>query len=105
MIATPDYKNCGCGLGQQSTEEISESVCHLHFFADRPSSVDCTLFGHLVQFVYLPMPIPQNSFLLTELGSCCRSGAYLLDRLAGNVRRQIFGREQQALGQILRFIV
>jgi glutathione S-transferase len=69
------------GLGRHSTQEVAEFACEdlkalsllldeKPFFAgDNPSTVDCTLFGHLVQFVYLPMAIPQKNFIQTECGN------------------------------------
>ena len=34
-----------------------------YFNGDSPSTVDCTIFGHLVQFVYLPLDIPQKYYI------------------------------------------
>jgi glutathione S-transferase len=33
---------------------------------DKPSTIDCTLFGHLVQFLYVPLDFPQKAFLRKE---------------------------------------
>ena len=31
---------------------------------DSPTSIDCTVFGHLAQFLYIPMAFPQKRFML-----------------------------------------
>ena len=36
------------------------------FNGDTPSTIDCTVFGHLVQFVLLPLDIPQKLFIKKE---------------------------------------
>jgi hypothetical protein len=30
---------------------------------DKPSTIDCTLFGHLIQFLYIPMDFPQKAHM------------------------------------------
>lgn len=34
-----------------------------YFLGDQPSSIDCTLFGHLAQFLYIPLDFPQKKFM------------------------------------------
>ena len=31
-----------------------------------PSTLDCTLFGHLAQFLYIPMDFPQKAYMHKE---------------------------------------
>ena len=31
---------------------------------DSPTSIDCTIFGHLAQFLYIPMEFPQKKYIL-----------------------------------------
>ena len=31
---------------------------------DTPTSLDCTVFGHLAQFLYIPMDFPQKQYML-----------------------------------------
>jgi len=31
---------------------------------DSPTSIDCTVFGHLAQFLYIPMAFPQKKYML-----------------------------------------
>ena len=54
------------------------------FLADKPyylgseaSTVDCTLFGHLAQFLFIPMDFPQKSFLYKE----CPNVVKFVDRM------------------------
>ena len=44
---------------------------------DNATSIDCTLFGHLAQFLYIPMAFPQKEFILRE----CPNLAALVDRI------------------------
>jgi len=30
------------------------------FFGDEITSIDCTLYGHMAQFLYIPMAFPQK---------------------------------------------
>ena len=30
---------------------------------DTPTSIDCTVFGHLAQFLYIPMEFPQKTYM------------------------------------------
>lgn len=34
------------------------------FTSDLPTTIDCTVFGHLAQFLYIPMAFPQKKFML-----------------------------------------
>jgi len=63
------------GLGRHSLSEIAQfSFKDLDalslllgektfFNGEDPSTIDCTLFGHLVQFVYMPLDIPQKQYI------------------------------------------
>ena len=62
-------------IGRHSIEEIAEfSFEDLKAISDllgdkpyingnQPSTIDCTVFGQLVQFVLVPMEIPQKKFI------------------------------------------
>merc|ERR1712086_1130889 len=39
-----------------------------YLFGEEPSTVDCVLFGHLAQFVYIPIDFPQKEYMETK---CC----------------------------------
>ena len=34
-----------------------------YFFGDVATTIDCTLFGHLAQFLYIPLDFPQKSYM------------------------------------------
>ena len=63
------------GIGRHSIDEIAEfsfedlkAISNLlgdkpYFNGDQPSTIDCTVFGQLVQFVLVPMEIPQKRFV------------------------------------------
>eukprot|EP00095_Tigriopus_kingsejongensis_P001050 maker-scaffold397_size184017-snap-gene-0.42 protein:Tk01050 transcript:maker-scaffold397_size184017-snap-gene-0.42-mRNA-1 annotation:"atp-binding domain-containing protein 3" len=63
------------GISRHSEEEINEfSYDDLRaistqlgskpfYLGDKATSIDCTLFGHLAQFLYIPMDFPQKAFL------------------------------------------
>ena len=34
-----------------------------YFFGDEATTIDCTLFGHLAQFLYIPMDFPQKRYI------------------------------------------
>lgn len=64
------------GLGRHSLEEINEftfkdldAISKIlgdnGFFlgTEAPTTIDCTLYGHLVQFLYIPMNFPQKQFV------------------------------------------
>jgi hypothetical protein len=64
------------GLGRHSEEEVAEFSCEDiqalsdilgdkdYFFGnDRPRSLDCAAFGHLAQFIYIPMAFPQQIYI------------------------------------------
>jgi len=42
-----------------------------------PSTLDCTLFGHLAQFLYIPMDFPQKAYMHKE----CKNIVRLVDRI------------------------
>ena len=66
------------GLGRHSDEELWEfsnddlrSLSVLlgdkpYFFGKKPSLLDCAVFGHIVQFLYIPIDFPQAEFLRDE---------------------------------------
>lgn len=37
-----------------------------YFFGTTPTLLDCTVFGHLVQFLYIPIDFPQKAYLKKE---------------------------------------
>jgi len=48
----------------QDIEAISNILgSKKYFFGDEMTSIDCTIFGHLAQFVYIPMDFPQKQFI------------------------------------------
>ena len=63
------------GIGRHSLDEVAEfSFQDLNaisvllgdkpfFNGNSPTTIDCTMFGHLVQFVYMPMDIPQKKYI------------------------------------------
>ena len=44
---------------------------------DKPTSIDCTIFGHLAQFLYFPIDFPQKAFMKEE----CPNLAAYMDRM------------------------
>eukprot|EP00591_Stephanopyxis_turris_P006209 CAMPEP_0195526506 /NCGR_PEP_ID=MMETSP0794_2-20130614/27611_1 /TAXON_ID=515487 /ORGANISM="Stephanopyxis turris, Strain CCMP 815" /LENGTH=287 /DNA_ID=CAMNT_0040657209 /DNA_START=16 /DNA_END=879 /DNA_ORIENTATION=- len=42
------------------------------FFGSEPTTMDCVLFGHLVQFLYIPMDFPQKTFLHNNCANLVR---------------------------------
>ena len=34
------------------------------FSNDKPSLIDCAIFGHLTQFLYIPMDFPQKQYII-----------------------------------------
>jgi len=77
------------GLGRHSLDEVAEFSYQdldalsillgdkLFFNGDSPTTVDCTIFGHLVQFVYLPLDIPQKLYIKEK----CPNLAKFVDRM------------------------
>lgn len=63
------------GLGRHSPQEIAEfsfqdldAISKIlgtkkFYLGDKPSTIDCTLFGHLIQFLYIPMDFPQKAHM------------------------------------------
>lgn len=49
----------------QDLKSLSVMLGDRSFFLGNsgPSAIDCALFGHLVQFLYIPMEFPQKQFL------------------------------------------
>ena len=47
------------------------------FNGDVPTTIDCTLFGHLVQFVYMPLGIPQKQHIQEK----CPNLSSFVDRM------------------------
>lgn len=46
------------------------------FFGERATTIDCTLFGHLANFLLLPMDFPQTAFVRKE----CPNLLHFMDR-------------------------
>lgn len=77
------------GLGRHSLDEVAEFSYQdldalsillgdkLFFNGENPSTVDCTIFGHLVQFLYLPLDIPQKAYINKN----CPNLASFVDRM------------------------
>ena len=36
------------------------------FFGEKPSSLDCAVFGHLAQFLYIDIKFPQENYIRTK---------------------------------------
>lgn len=36
------------------------------FFGDEMTAIDCTIFGHLAQFLFIPMDFPQKKFITED---------------------------------------
>ena len=47
------------------------------FNGDEPTNIDCAMFGHLVQFVYMPLDIPHKHYILKE----CKNLSDFVDRM------------------------
>lgn len=64
-------------------DTISELLAENKYFlgTDRPTTIDCTIFGHLVQFLYIPLPVPQKAYLHEK----CQNVVELVDRVKMNV--------------------
>ena len=78
------------GIGRHSPEEQAElthrdlkSVADIlgdkefMLTTDVPTSVDCTVFGHLAQFLYIPMEFPQKKYMLEN----CQKLVDYVDRM------------------------
>jgi hypothetical protein len=63
------------GLGRHSPQEIAEfsfqdldAISKIlgnkkYYLGDKASTIDCTLYGHLIQFLYIPMDFPQKAYV------------------------------------------
>ena len=77
------------GIGRHSMEEFTEFAAQdlkalsnilgdkKFFNGDEPTNIDCAMFGHLVQFVYLPMDMPHKQYIFEE----CKNLADFVDRM------------------------
>jgi len=77
------------GIGRHSIEEFTEFAAQdlkalsnilgdkKFFNGDEPTNIDCAMFGHLVQFVYMPMDMPHKHYILKE----CKNLADFVDRM------------------------
>lgn len=66
------------GLGRNYIEDVEEMLNrdlkalsillgdNAFFFGATPHALDCTVFAHLAQFLYIPIGFPQESFLAAE---------------------------------------
>ena len=51
-------------ISHQDIQSISEFLGHKKFiFGDTPTLLDCTLFGHFAQFLYIPLDFPQKAYM------------------------------------------
>lgn len=56
---------------------FSDNSCSKYFFGkNHPTSMDCTLFGHLSQLLYIPMDFPQKEYLKNN---CPKLIAFMTD--------------------------
>ena len=55
QLSFKDLGALSCLLGQQR-----------FFHGDQPSSLDCVVFGHLAQFLYIDIKFPQAEYLRSE---------------------------------------
>jgi len=81
------------GLGRHSLSEIAEfsfkdleALSNLlgekpYFNGNSPKTVDCTVFGALVQFVYMPLDIPQKQYIKEK----CPNLEEFVDRMKDNL--------------------
>ncbi len=72
---TQRFKTRWHGLARHTDEEVAEFSCQDiqalsdllgdkdYFFGNQPKSLDCTVFGHLAQFIYIPMAFPQQIYI------------------------------------------
>ena len=70
---------------QLSFKDLAALSCllgELRFFhGDKPSSLDCVVFGHLAQFLYIDMGFPQAEFLRSQADNLC----HLVERIKTEV--------------------
>ena len=83
------FKSRMHGIGCHSLDEVAEfsfqdltAISKLlgdksFFNGDSPSTIDCTLFGHLVQMVLLPMESPQKMFIQAH----CKNLQHFVERM------------------------
>jgi len=43
-----------------------------YFFGEEATTIDCTMFGHLAQFLYIPMDFPQKEYMLERCQNLVR---------------------------------
>ena len=48
-----------------------------YFLGTKPTTIDCLLFGHLVQFLYIPMDFPQKAYMREN----CKNLVDYVDRI------------------------
>ena len=82
------------GIGRHSFQEIEEmsfrdldAISNLlgdkkYFLGtSKPSTIDCTLFGHLAQFLYIPMAFPQKKYMHEN----CPNLVQLVERIKAEI--------------------
>lgn len=81
------------GLSRYSLEEVNQlsfddisSISdwlgsNQFFFGDEMTTVDCTIFGHLAQFLYIPMDFPQREHMMTK----CENLVAFMSRVQDNI--------------------
>ena len=80
------------GIGRHSPEEqleltsrdlksVADILVDKNFLlsTDAPTTFDCTVFGHVAQFLYIPMEFPQKKFMIEN----CPKLIEYVDRMKG----------------------
>ena len=75
------YLETNLSLVEIPHQLLVRSICCPHpknvWFLITFTFADCTMFGHLVQFVYIPMDIPQKAYIQEN----CPNLAKFVDRM------------------------
>ena len=73
---TPHHRSARQELWAFSNDDLRAVADYLgekpYFFGDRPTTIDCVLYGHLVQFLYIPLDFPQKAFMAEECPNLVR---------------------------------
>ena len=88
------FKTVMHGLGRHEYHEIDAFSCKdlkavSEFLGEKtfllggtePTLLDCTVFAHLSQFLYIPLPFPQKAFMKSE----CRNLVEYVDRVRDRI--------------------
>eukprot|EP00956_Cyclotella_meneghiniana_P033094 scaffold93192_cov72-Cyclotella_meneghiniana.AAC.1 len=85
----------------QDIQSISDYLGEKRFmFGDEPTTLDCTLFGHFAQFLYIPLNFPQKIYIhencdniVKYMNSQVDSSSLKLPKKAGRERETVRPRE------------